>query len=43
MNKVHWNTVTLGGDVSKEDLKRMVAGSHDLCTVQPLSVIYARL
>ena len=30
MNKVHWNTVTLGGDVPEEEIKRMVAGSYDL-------------
>jgi predicted DNA-binding protein (MmcQ/YjbR family) len=30
MNKVHWNTVTLGGDVPEEDLKRMVGNSYDL-------------
>jgi len=30
MNKVHWNTVTLGGDVPEEELKRMVGNSYDL-------------
>jgi predicted DNA-binding protein (MmcQ/YjbR family) len=30
MNKVHWNTVTLGGDVQEEELKRMVGNSYDL-------------
>ncbi len=30
MNKVHWNTVTLGGDVSGDELKRMVERSYDL-------------
>jgi len=30
MNKVHWNTVTLGGDVPEEELKWMVGHSYDL-------------
>jgi len=30
MNKVHWNTVTLNGDVSDEELKRMVESSYNL-------------
>ena len=30
MNKVHWNTVTLGGDVPEDELKRMVERSYDL-------------
>lgn len=30
MNKIHWNTVTLGGDVPEEELKRMVGQSYDL-------------
>jgi predicted DNA-binding protein (MmcQ/YjbR family) len=30
MNKEHWNTVTLGGDVPDEEFKRMVANSYDL-------------
>lgn len=30
MNKVHWNTVKLSGDVPEDELKRMVAGSYDL-------------
>ena len=30
MNKVHWNTVTLGGDVSEDELKRMIERSYDL-------------
>jgi len=30
MNKVHWNTVTLGGDVPEDELKRMVSNSYDL-------------
>ena len=30
MNKVHWNTVTLGGDVPEDDLMRMVERSYDL-------------
>lgn len=30
MNKVHWNTVTLGGDVSEKELMRMIERSYDL-------------
>ena len=30
MNKEHWNTVTLGGDVPEEVLLRMVEQSYDL-------------
>ena len=30
MNKTHWNTVTLGGDVSDDELKRMIEQSYDL-------------
>lgn len=30
MNKAHWNTVALGGDVPEEEIKRMVANSYDL-------------
>ena len=30
MNKVHWNTVTLGGDVPDEDVMGMVERSYDL-------------
>jgi predicted DNA-binding protein (MmcQ/YjbR family) len=30
MNKLHWNTVALGGDVSEKELKRMVGNSYDL-------------
>jgi len=30
MNKVHWNTVTLGGDVPEGELKRMISRSYDL-------------
>jgi len=30
MNKVHWNTVTLGGDVPDDELKRMIERSYDL-------------
>jgi len=30
MNKIHWNTVTLGGDVPEDELKRMVSNSYDL-------------
>ncbi len=33
MNKVHWNTVTPGGDVPDEELKRMVGRSYAL--IQP--------
>jgi len=30
MNKTHWNTVTLGGDVPEDEIKRMIARSYDL-------------
>jgi predicted DNA-binding protein (MmcQ/YjbR family) len=30
MNKTHWNTVTLGGDVSADELKRMIERSYGL-------------
>jgi len=30
MNKVHWNTITVGGDVSAEDLHDMIQHSFDL-------------
>ncbi len=30
MNKTHWNTVTLGGDVSDDELRRMIERSYDL-------------
>ena len=30
MNKVHWNTVTLDGDVPEDELKRMVEHSYRL-------------
>ena len=30
MNKVHWNTVMIGGDVPDEELKRMIERSYDL-------------
>ena len=30
MNKEHWNTVTLGGDVPEDELKRMIRHSYDL-------------
>jgi len=30
MNKTHWNTVTLGGDVSEDELKRMIERSYNL-------------
>jgi len=30
MNKEHWNTVMLGGDVSEEELKRLIGQSYDL-------------
>ena len=30
MNKVHWNTVIIGGDVSDDDLKSMIGRSYDL-------------
>jgi predicted DNA-binding protein (MmcQ/YjbR family) len=30
MNKTHWNTVTVGGDVPEEELRRMIGNSYDL-------------
>ena len=30
MNKVHWNTVVPGGDVSYDELIRMIENSYDL-------------
>ena len=30
MNKTHWNTVTLGGDVSDDELKRQIEMSYEL-------------
>ena len=30
MNKTHWNTVTLGGDVPEDKLKRMIESSYEL-------------
>jgi predicted DNA-binding protein (MmcQ/YjbR family) len=30
MNKVHWNTIVLGGDVPEDELKAMIGGSYDL-------------
>ena len=30
MNKEHWNTATLGGDVPDEEIKRMIKNSYEL-------------
>jgi len=30
MNKTHWNTVVMGGDVPEEEMKRMIGHSYDL-------------
>lgn len=30
MNKTHWNTVMLGGDVPDGEVRRMIAASYDL-------------
>jgi len=30
MNKQHWNSVVLGGDVPNEEIKRMIGDSYDL-------------
>ena len=30
MNKMHWNTVTIGGDVPVDDMQRMIERSYDL-------------
>ena len=30
MNKTHWNTIYLNGDVPEDELRRMIANSYDL-------------
>ena len=30
MNKTHWNTVCIGGDVPEDELRRMIGNSYDL-------------
>jgi len=35
MNKMHWNTVTVGGDVPKDELKRQIGNSYDLIKPKP--------
>jgi predicted DNA-binding protein (MmcQ/YjbR family) len=30
MNKEHWNTITLGGDVPDDELKQMIEKSYNL-------------
>jgi predicted DNA-binding protein (MmcQ/YjbR family) len=30
MNKQHWNTITLGGDVPEDELRRMIEQSYNL-------------
>ena len=30
MNKTHWNTITVGGDVAESELRRMIEKSYDL-------------
>lgn len=30
MNKVHWNSIILGGDVPESEVKNMIADSYDL-------------
>jgi predicted DNA-binding protein (MmcQ/YjbR family) len=30
MNKTHWNTVVMGGDVPEDEIHRMIANSYDL-------------
>ena len=30
MNKTHWNTIRIGGDVPEEELQRMIGNSYDL-------------
>ncbi|MDR1699773.1 MAG: MmcQ/YjbR family DNA-binding protein [Lachnoclostridium sp.] len=37
MNKTHWNTVTLDGDVAEEEIKRMIGNSYDL--IKPKSSV----
>jgi len=33
MNKVHWNTITFGGDVPEDELKCMI--EHSYCLIKP--------
>jgi len=35
MNKTHWNTITLGGDVPEDELKRQIGRSYDLIKPKP--------
>jgi len=35
MNKAHWNTITLGGDVPGDELQRMIGRSYDLIRPNP--------
>jgi predicted DNA-binding protein (MmcQ/YjbR family) len=35
MNKQHWNTVILGGDVPTEELRRQIEQSYDLIKPKP--------
>jgi predicted DNA-binding protein (MmcQ/YjbR family) len=30
MNKTHWNTVVIGGDVLEDEIKRMIERSYNL-------------
>jgi predicted DNA-binding protein (MmcQ/YjbR family) len=30
MNKVHWNTVFVDGDVPEEEIKKMIERSYDI-------------
>ena len=41
MNKVHWNTVTLGGDVPDEELRRLIGRSYDLIKPKARAKRYA--
>ena len=35
MNKTHWNTISLGGDVPEDELKRQIGRSYDLIKPKP--------
>ncbi len=43
MNKEHWNTLELGGDVPEGELRRLIAHSYDLTKPKPRRTKNARL
>ena len=42
MNKIHWNTIVLGGDVPDEDLRDMVRHSYELVGAKGRTAAYRR-